>query len=390
MGGLMNFDEIRPCWLEINLDNLKHNIHIIKSNVNPNSEIMAVIKANAYNHGAITIAKELINLGVKRFAVSILSEGLELRENGIDEPILLLNYIRDSEIKEAIKHDLTMTVYDYEQAKLISKYARELNLIAKIHIKLDTGMSRIGFLPGEVALQRANEILSFNNINCEGIYTHFATADIDDRGQTKEQYNKFIDFTEKLEKLSGKRLLKHLSNSAAIMDYPEYAMDIIRPGIILYGYKPSETIKNNWDLKPLMTLKALVSNIKILPAGSGISYGHSYVTKRITKVATIPLGYADGISRLLSNHLEVFYNGQKLPSIGNICMDQFMVDATDVEGISIGDEITIIGNTKEEANLEKLAKTMGTIHYELLCMISRRIPRVYMKNDKVWSIINYV
>ncbi|MCI6609533.1 MAG: alanine racemase [Ezakiella sp.] len=387
----MNFDEIRPCWLEINLDNLKHNIHIIQANVKPGSEIMAVVKANAYNHDAVTVVKELHLLGVRRFCVSILSEGLELRKAGIKDSILLLNYIRDSEIKEAILNDLAMTVYDYDQALLIDKCAGELGRQAKIHIKIDTGMSRIGFLPGTVAFERILRILSFENIVCEGIYSHFATADIpDDQGNTRKQYNIFDSFVNSLEAASNMKLKRHISNSGAILDYPEYDLDYVRPGIIMYGYLPDPSVPHKLDLKPLMTLKALISNLKVLPEGSGISYGHSFVTRRITKVATIPLGYADGISRLLSNKLNVTVNGEKARSIGMICMDQFMVDVTDIDDVSIGDEVVIFGHGRNDTDLTDMAKIMGTIHYEVMCMISRRIPRVYIKDGSICQIINYL
>lgn len=386
----MNFEEIRPCWLEIDLDNLCHNIHIIKENLNPESEIMAVIKANAYNHDAVTIANKLQEIGVHRFSVSILSEGIELRNAGIKDPILLLNYVRNTEIKEAILNDLEMTVYDMEQARLINKISGELNTKAKIHIKIDTGMSRIGFLPGTVAFRKIVDIINMKNIECEGIYSHFATSDMIDLGNTRRQYQVFSTFVNSIEQTIGRKLKKHISNSGAIMDYPEFDLDYVRPGIIMYGYPPSLTMRSEWDLRPLMTLKALVSNLKILPEGSGVSYGQTYVTRRITKVATIPLGYADGISRLLSNKFSVTINGKKAPSIGNICMDQFMVDVTDIDNVKIGDEVVIFGSNDADTHLPELANTMGTIHYEIMCMLSRRIPRVIIDHEKVSKIINYV
>lgn len=386
----MNFEDIRPCWLEIDLDNLCHNIHIIKEHLNPESEIMAVIKANAYNHDAITIAKKLQEIGVHRFSVSILSEGAELRNAGITDPILLLNYVRNTEIKEAIMHDLEMTVYDIEQAKLINQISGELNKKAKIHIKIDTGMSRIGFLPGTVAFRKIIDIINMENIECVGIYSHFATSDMVDLGNTRRQFEVFFTFVNSIEQSIGRKLKKHISNSGAVMDYPEYHLDYVRTGIIMYGYPPSESMRSKWDLKPLMTLKALVSNLKILPEGSGVSYGQTYVTRRITKVATIPLGYADGISRLLSNKFFVTINGKKAPSIGNICMDQFMVDATDNDSVKIGDEVVIFGSKEGDTTLPELANIMGTIHYEIMCMLSRRIPRVIIDHGEVSDIINYV
>lgn len=387
----MNFDEIRPCWLEIDLDHLDHNLRVIREHLKPDSEIMAVVKANAYNHGAVTVARELQKRGVSRFCVSILSEGLELRQAGIQGPVLLLNYVRDSEIKEAIREGLTMTVYDMDQAKRIEAAAEELGIDAKVHIKLDTGMSRIGFLPGDVALERIQEIIEMPHIDADGIYTHFATADMEDGGQTHRQFEVFSGFVARLEERIGRAMKKHVSNSAAIMDYDTFDLDFVRPGIILYGFPPSEAMHARWDLKPLMTLKALISNLKVLPEGRGISYGHSYVTRRITKVATIPLGYADGISRMLSNKLEVTIKGKRAPSIGLICMDQFMVDVTDIDDVAIGDEVVIFGRREAGvATLSDMAKAMGTIHYEVMCMISRRIPRVYVRDGKPVEILNYV
>lgn len=252
-------------------------------------------------------------------------------------------------------------------------------------------MSRIGFLPGTVAFERILKILDMENISCEGIFSHFATADVpNDQGNTRKQYQIFDSFVNSIESASGKKIKRHISNSGAIIDYPEYDLDYIRPGIIMYGYLPDPDIPHKMDLRPLMTLKALISNLKVLPEGSGISYGHSYVTRRITKVATIPLGYADGISRLLSNKLMVTVKDMKAPSIGSICMDQFMVDVTDIDDVKIGDEVVIFGHDKNDTDLTDMAKMMGTIHYEVMCSISRRIPRVYIKDGEISQIINYL
>lgn len=373
----------RPVRLEIDLDNLANNIKEIRRFVGEETLIMAIVKANAYGHGAVTCGKVFLENGADRLGVSVLSEGIELREAGITAPILLLNYTPPTQYRELLEYDLTPTIYKYEDAKLLSQEALKLNKNAKIHIKIDTGMHRIGLLPQE-AIGEIEKIVALPNIEVEGIYTHFSTADEEDKSQTKMQYNNFKWVLNKLEELGIQIPIKHVSNSATILDLPEYKLDMIRPGIILYGLYPSDFVnKDLLNLKPAMTLKTYISHIKTLEEGEGVSYGRKFITTRRSKIATLPLGYADGFSRLLSGRARVLVKGKRVPVVGNICMDQLMIDVTDVEDIDLDAEVILFGYGHNHPRVEELAEELGTINYEILCMVSKRVPRIYLKGGRV-------
>ena len=373
----------RPVRLEIDLDNLANNIKEIRRFVGEETLIMAIVKANAYGHGAVTCGKVFLENGADRLGVSVLSEGIELREAGITAPILLLNYTPPTQYRELLEYDLTPTIYKYEDAKLLSQEALKLNKNAKIHIKIDTGMHRIGLLPQE-AIGEIEKIVELPNIEVEGIYTHFSTADEEDKSQTKMQYNNFKWVLNKLEELGIQIPIKHVSNSATILDLPEYKLDMVRPGIILYGLYPSDFVnKDLLNLKPAMTLKTYISHIKTLEEGEGVSYGRKFITTRRSKIATLPLGYADGFSRLLSGRARVLVKGKRVPVVGNICMDQLMIDVTDVEDIDLDAEVILFGYGHNHPRVEELAEELGTINYEILCMVSKRVPRIYLKGGRV-------
>ncbi|SHI09214.1 alanine racemase [Sporanaerobacter acetigenes] len=389
---MKGLEDIRPAWAEIDLDNLAHNMREVRRIVREDISVMAVVKANAYGHGSIETSKVFLKNGACYLAVATLGEAIELRRAGINAPILILGYIKNSQYHIAVEEDITETIYNMESAKFLSDAAVKLKRKAKVHIKIDSGMGRIGFRPDEKSIEEIVNIAKLPNLEVEGIFTHFAKADELDKTFTIEQYEKF-QWT--IKELGNKGLnipIKHASNSAAIIDLPEYNLNMVRGGIMLYGLYPSdEVIKEKVKLKPAMTLKAEISNIKVVPKGTGISYGQIFVTERESKIATIPIGYADGFTRLLTSKSEVAIKGQRAPVVGKICMDQSMIDVTDVENVHIGDEVILFGDGSfGSPHIDEVAKTLGTISYEVLCMVGRRVPRVYVKDKEIVKIVDYL
>ncbi|MFL0269043.1 alanine racemase [Candidatus Clostridium radicumherbarum] len=385
------FRHLRPVWAEVDLDKLAHNMREI-SRVSKSKDIIAVIKADGYGHGALDIAPTLLENGATRIAVAVLSEAIELRRGGIEESIMVLGFTPPSLIDMLIRYDIEQTVYSYDLAKEISLMAQRKNKIARVHIALDTGMGRIGFLPNDESADEVYKISKLPNIIIEGLFSHFSSADEENKDYTTYQFNNYNKFYEKLLQKGIKINIRHIANSAAIIDFPESHFEAVRPGIILYGYYPSNEVdKNNIDLRPVMSLKTNVVHIKTLPAGEYISYGRKFKTNRESIIATLPVGYADGYTRLLYNKAKVIINGSFAPVIGRICMDQCMVDVTDIGNVNVGDEVTLMG---EQGGLkftaDNIAELIGTINYEVTCMISKRVPRVYMKAGKVVKIRNYV
>lgn len=374
-------------WAEINLKNIGYNLEQIKNCLKENMKICCVVKANAYGSGSVEVAKYLQNKNVDFFAVARIEEGLELRKNNINLPILCLGYTDISMIREAINKNISITVYDLEYAKKINEISKELNKIAKIHIKIDTGMSRLGFLP-ELAIESIEEINKLKNIYIEGIFTHFAKADEKDKSATLIQLEKYKKVIEELNNIGVNIPIKHVANSAAIIDLDEDLFNMVRVGIILYGYYPSDEVNKEVKLKPCLKLKSSVTNVKILGENIGISYGHVYKTNEKCKIVTISIGYADGFNRIQKNP-KVSINGQILDVVGRICMDQCMVKAPLDMDIKIGDEVTIMDNDIKELSVEENAKRNDTINYEVLCMINRRVTRVYEDDNKIYS-INYL
>lgn len=364
---------------EIDMEAIKHNYHQIRKNVSKDTEIMPVVKADAYGHGSTEIARLLQNEGAKRFAVAIVKEGAELRQAGITSPILVLGYTPSADIEGLICNDLTPTVFSYEMAKEIAAIAQKLNKVVHIHIKVDTGMGRIGFLPTQQSLKEIIKIAELKYLKIEGIFTHFAAADEQDDTYTKQQWNTFINFVNDLRKAGILIPIVHAANSAAIINHEYTHCNMVRPGIILYGYYPSDYLQGKkLDLRPAMTLKSQVVHVKELPAGCYISYGRKYCTPKTTKIATIPIGYADGYSRRLTNKGRVLIHGQYAKITGTVCMDQFMVDVSHIENVSAGDEVVLFGRQEGSCiSVEEIAEISGTISYEVVCMIGKRVPRVY-------------
>ena len=371
-------------WCDISLDNLKYNIEQVKKKVSPKTMLCGIVKANAYGHGASEIARTLLDNGFNYLAVAFIDEAEDLRNSGItDAPILILGNTPKDTVAEVIEYNITAAVYNTETAEAISAEAVRRNKTAKIHIKIDTGMSRIGFLPTDESINKIAAIKKLPNLEIEGIFTHFANSDSSDESMTLMQFARFTDVIEKLEKRGIEIPIKHCCNSAAIIKFPHMHLDMVRAGIILYGMYPSD-IDYDISLKPLMQLKTTVINVKQLNPGETISYGATYTVSEPTKVATIAVGYADGYPRLLSNKARVLVNGQFANILGRICMDQCMIDVTAVNNINVGDEVIIIGESEgKRITADDAASAIGTIGYELVCLVGKRVPRIYLRSGSV-------
>lgn len=378
--------------LKINLDNLAENIRNVKNYVGVDTLVMAIVKANGYGHGATTVSKVFLENGADRLGVSILREGIELRSAGIEAPILLLNYIPVNQYRDTIKYNLTASIYRYEDAKALSDLAVSMDKSVKIHIKIDTGMSRIGFVPSEESIGDIIKIWKLPNIEIEGIFTHFAKADEEDKSFAHLQFQRFMDLVNELEKKGLSIDIRHVANSATTLDLKEYKLDMVRPGSILYGYYPSlEVKKENIQVKAAMTFKTKISNVKYIEEGTGVGYNHAYIAKERVKIATIPVGYADGYSRVLLKKAYAFVNGKRAQIVGKICMDQMMINVSHIDNIEIGDEVKLFGHEdKDSPSIDEVASWIGTLNIDVLCMISRRVPRVYYKNNKCTHVIDYI
>lgn len=378
-------------YAEINLDAINHNIKEVKKAVGEQAKVMAVIKADGYGHGAVMVANSLNQIGIDGFAVAIIEEGIELRKRGIQKPILILGYTSPYQYGELVQYGLTQTVFRYEMAEKISEFAVLLGKTAKIHIKLDTGMNRIGFKDNEESIKIIQKIKELPNIEIEGIFTHFACADETDKTSAYHQYERYERFVKKLEENGIHIPIKHVSNSAAIMDLKDVRLDMVRSGIMTYGLYPSEEVDHDQiQLQPALSLKSHIVYIKEVGPGEGVSYGSTYVTKKKTKIATIPVGYADGYPRALSSKGRVLIRGQYAPIIGRICMDQFMVDVTDVEGVQELDNVTLVGRDGDNAITVEEVANVNSFNYEFVCGLSRRVPRVYYQNGKIIRTIDYL
>ncbi len=382
---------MRPAWAEIDLDKLAYNMKNIKK-LAKDKEVIAVVKADCYGHGAVDVAPILLKNGASRLAVAILTEGIELRENNITAPIMILGYTPINLGKELIENDIEQTVYSLEYAKELSKLALSMGKKAKIHIALDTGMGRIGFIPNKKSLDEVIEISKLEGINIIGLFTHFSTSDEEDKSYTFEQFNKVTSFIKELESRGVNIPIKHAANSGAIIDMPETYLDAVRAGIILYGYYPSDEVKKeNLDIKPVLTLKTTISHVKEVEENTSISYGRTFKTTRNSIIATLPIGYADGYSRLLSGKAKVIVNGKFANVVGRVCMDQCMIDVTDIGDVKVGDEVILLGEDGDlKFNADDFARIMGTINYEVICMLKQRVPRVYIKDGKIYNVKNYI
>ena len=382
---------MRPVWAEIDLDILANNMKNIKK-LAGNKEVIAVVKADAYGHGALDVAPCLLENGASRLAVAMLTEAIELRNNNIKAPIMILGYTPLDLGEELINFDIEQTIYDLDYARELSSLAIKLNKKAKVHIAIDTGMGRIGFLPTDESFNSICEICSLDGLDAVGIFTHFSSSDEADKEYTQYQFNQIYDFIRKLENNGINIPLKHASNSAAIIDLPNTYLDAVRAGIILYGYYPSNEVKKeNLSIKPALTLKAKIAHVKELESNMYIIYNRTFKTSRKSKIATIPIGYADGYIRTLKHDAKIIVNGQLAPIVGNICMDQFMIDVTDIPNVKTGDEVILLGESNGiKFNADDIAKCMNSINYEVLCLLKKRVPRAYIKSGQIIHVKNNV
>lgn len=374
----------------VNLDAICNNIDEVRRNINTDTKIMAVIKADGYGHGAVALATALKDK-VDAYGIAIIEEGIELRRAGFEKPILVLGFTPHQLYDELLKYDIIQTVFQYDMAKRLSDTAVSLGKQAKIHIKVDTGMTRIGFKDTDESIQTIKEISKLPNITIDGIYTHFASADEEDKTSARKQLSRFLIFADKLEKEGIHIPVKHVSNSASIIDLPESNLDMVRSGIITYGMYPSDKVnKNRLMLQPALTLISNVVYVKSVEAGTGISYNSTYITEQDSVIATIPVGYGDGYPRQLSSKGRVLIHGKSAPIVGRVCMDQFMVDVTDIPDVKEGDKVTLIGqNGDESISIEEVANLAGSFNYELVCDIGKRVPRVYYKEGKKVGTADY-
>lgn len=376
----------------IDLDAVEYNIEMMRRNVREGVKMLGVVKTDGYGHGAVQIAKMLSPKDYMwGFAVATLDEALVLRRAGIEKPLLVLGCIFPDQREDMIKHDIRMTLYTEEMAREVSELAVKMGKQAYIHIKLDTGMSRLGFMIEEETVEIIERISRMPNLALEGMYTHFAKADEIDKSFTEKQIKNYVWMKETLAQRGVTFQYYHCSNSAGIIDVPEANMDLVRAGISTYGLYPSEEVhKDNVPLKPAMELISHVAHVKWVEAGTPVSYGGTYITDRKTKIATIPVGYGDGYPRSLSNKGYVLIHGKKAPILGRVCMDQFMVDATEIDDVKYADKVTLVGNDGDEKlPVEVLSGLSGRFNYEFVCDLGKRIPREFIRHGDIVEQMDY-
>lgn len=369
---------------DIDLDAVLYNMESMHKKLKPGTKIAAVVKADGYGHGAVEISRVLENLPyLWGYAVATSNEAMQLVEAGRKKPIIILGLSFPEQFEEIVENDLRPAVCTYETAQALSDIAAEKNKVCRIHIKVDTGMSRIGFQVTPESADTVARISKLPNIMIEGIFTHFARADESSKAPAYEQFKQFEKMIAMVEEKGVQIPLKHCSNSAGIVEIPECNMDMVRAGITLYGLWPSEEVdKTKISLKPVMSLRSRVAYVKELLPGRQISYGGTFTVKKKMTVATVPVGYGDGYARGLSNKGWVLIKGQKAPICGKVCMDQCMVDVTDIPGVKIGDTVTLLGkDADEEITMEQLGELSGRFNYEFACLITPRVPRIYHKNN---------
>ena len=383
---------LKRTWADVDLDALAHNYHTIKAHIPEGTKYLGVMKADAYGHGAVPLSHALVELGANYLAVSNLEEAVQIRRGGIRAPILILGYTPPMYAENMVYLDMTQEIHSLEYARQLNDALNGTNFILNVHLKLDTGMTRIGFTAydDEQALEDMVEAAHLPHLQVEGAFMHFCVADsLDpaDRAFTRLQYARFERALDYLEVHGIRPELRHCCNSGGTMLYPEYAMDMVRPGILTYGVLPAPELTGVLDLKPLLSLRTTVSQIREIPANTDISYGRTYTTPSDRRIAVLSIGYADGLQRSLSGRAQFLLRGKTVTVVGRICMDMCMVDITDVPDARVGDEVLLIG---PERPCDLLAEQLGTISYEVLCGINKRIPRIYLQNGKPSEILQYI
>ena len=377
---------------EINLDAIINNMDRMKENVPEHVRLAAVLKTDAYGHGVVPIAKTVCSLPyVWGCCVATADEAVDLREAGIEKPILVLGYTFPDSYQDMVKYDIRPAILSRDMAEAFSKEAVAQGKKAYCHIKIDTGMGRIGFPVTDEAADEIASYFSLPGLVPEGIFTHFAKADEKDRTATDEQYRRFTDMIDRLGRRGITFSIRHCGNSAGIIRFPEDGLDMMRAGITLYGLWPSDDVDHSFPLQPALSLYSQVAFVKKVPAGTPISYGGTFVTSRPSIIATVPVGYGDGYARSLSNKGEVLLHGKRVPIVGRVCMDQIMVDVTDLPEVSVGDKVTLIGTDGEEhISLEELGDKSGRFNYEFACCLGSRIPRLYYRNGNLVDTVEYL
>ncbi len=384
-------------WAEVNLDALRENVQAIRRMLKPGCRLMGIVKADAYGHGAVDVARELQQAGADWFGISNLEEAIQLRQAEIDRPILVISHTPAEEAERLARYEVTQTVLSSEYGEALSLQAQKLGVTLPIHIKVDTGMSRVGFFCHEedqvaAVAARIAAVCRLPGLRAEGIFTHFASADEEeDGGFTRRQFGLFLAVIEALKKQGIEFPLRHCCNSAATLRFPEMQLDMVRPGIILYGLLPDGWMRERFGaaLRPVMTLKTAVTQVKTVPAGTTFSYNRTYTAPQTMRVATVPIGYGDGYCRSLSNRGEMQIGDRLAPVVGRICMDQCLLDVTDLPQVEVGTEVTVFG-ADARLTADDVAAWMNSINYEILCLLSKRIPRLFFRNGEMVGKLNYI
>ena len=381
-------------WAEIDLDAVATNVRELRRVTRPEARLLVAVKANAYGHGLVEVARQALESGADALGVARLPEALSLRSAGIDAPVLIFGYTPPSDVEDLVRHDLIQTVYALKTARAYAERIGKSGGRLKVHLKVDTGMGRLGILPdsrryvepgmalSDHAVREVLDIAGLRELMLEGIFTHFASADSADKRFAEEQFDTFIVFLDQLKRSGLEFEVRHAANSGAIIDMPHTHLDMVRAGVSLYGLYPSDEVdKSRIDLTPVMTLKARIVHLKKVPAGFPVSYGMTHTTPSPTTIATVPIGYADGFNRRLSNRGHMLVRGQKAPIVGRVCMDLTMVDVGHIPGVALEDEVVILGcQVNAMISAEDIAGLLDTINYEITSAITARVPRIYLKS----------
>lgn len=391
-------DFIKRTWAEVDLDALDYNIKSIKGKMAPKHKVMGIVKADAYGHGDGFVARKLQDGGFDWFGVSNIEEGMSLRREGITKPILVLGYTPADCVEILSRMSITNAIVGMEHAKALQAAAEAAGVVVEGHIKLDTGMTRVGFQTDDAdfdqSLKDIIEVSKMPNVKITGIFTHHAVADSytgDHPAFTQMQFDRFDKMVKALQDAGVDVGIRHCANSATTIAYPERHLDMCRSGVITYGMLPSGECKGMIDLKPLMTVKSTIGLVKKVPAGSQLSYGRTYTAETEQIIATVPIGYADGYSRALSNKACMIVKGQYAPVVGRVCMDQLMIDVTDIPDVKMGDEVIVVGTDGDKhVTFDDLAEILGTINYELSCVLTKRVPRVYKEKGEIVGVVDHV
>ena len=379
-------------WANIDLDAAEHNFHEIRNCLKSETKLCCVVKANGYGHGAVQLSKLYETLGADYLAVSNIEEAIQLRNNSISLPILILGYTDPRCARELADQNITQCVFSYDYGVALSTNAVEEGTTVKIHIKIDTGMGRIGFQCQDCELDQAAEVCMLPGLEVEGIFTHFASADEGEGGReyTLGQFNKFMNAISYLEAKGIYFKLRHCANSAGIFDYPETHLDMVRAGVVLYGLQPSSVLHNPGNLKPVLMLKTIIDHIKSVHLGDCISYGREFKADREMRIATIPIGYADGLWRSnFHNHMVVEVEGKLAPIVGRVCMDQCMIDVSEIPEVAVNSKVTVYG-MDGVISVDHIAEVNGTINYEIVCALGERVPRVYKRKGQTVAVVDNI